>query len=65
MRGKLRDKRADSKRDPFKREVIERRRLNKRDNRSLSWLNQQPEDEEDNSVIEEENDAPVAETTKK
>jgi hypothetical protein len=48
MRGKLRDKRADLKRDPFKREAVDRRRpLNKRENRSLAWLNQQLEEEDD------------------
>ena len=35
MRGKLRDKRAVTKRDFFKREVIERRRPSKRDSRSI------------------------------
>ena len=40
MRGKLRDKRVE-KRDNFKRELMERRRINKRDNRNLTWLNQQ------------------------
>lgn len=53
MRGKLRDKRSDAKRDIFKRDVIERRRVtNRRDNRSLIWLNQS--DEDDNQSLEEE-----------
>jgi hypothetical protein len=37
MRGKLRDKRSDAKRDIFKRDVIERRRTNKRGNRPTVW----------------------------
>jgi hypothetical protein len=40
MRGKLRDKRATGKRDIFKREVIERRRTTKRDNRPLVQIDQ-------------------------
>lgn len=59
MRGKLRDKRADVKRGPFKREVIGRRRVHKRDNRSLVWLNQQLEEEEDGNLLEEEAEVPV------
>ena len=47
MRGKLRDKRLVLKRDYIKRESLERRRTNKRDNRSLNvQLNQQFEEEE-------------------
>ena len=45
MRGKLRDKRTEAGRDVFKREVFERRRMNKRDNRSLTWQLQELEDE--------------------
>lgn len=45
MRGKLRDKRTEASRDVFKREVFERRRMNKRDNRSLTWQLQELEDE--------------------
>lgn len=55
MRGKLRDKRTDLKRDRFKRELIERRRTNKRENRiSMVWLNQQREQEEEYQLLEEE-----------
>ncbi len=55
MRGKLRDKRTDLKRDRFKRELIERRRTNKRENRiSMVWLNQQLEQEEEYQLLEEE-----------
>ena len=45
MRGKLRDKRTEARRDIFKREVFERRRINKRDNRSLTWQIQELEDD--------------------
>jgi hypothetical protein len=45
MRGKLRDKRTEARRDIFKREVFERRRLNKRDNRPLTWQLRELEDE--------------------
>ena len=55
MRGKLRDKHTDLKRDRFKRELIERRRTNKRENRiSMVWLNQQLEQEEEYQLLEEE-----------
>ena len=54
MRGKLRDKRVDLKRDPFKRQIADRRRpLNKRENRSLAWLNQQLEEEDDYPIEDE------------
>lgn len=45
MRGKLRDKRADARQDRFKRDVIERRRPARRDNRSLALLNRQLADD--------------------
>ena len=41
MRGKLRDKRADARQDRFKRDVIERRRPARRDNRAVALLNRQ------------------------
>ena len=54
MRGKLRDKRVDLRRDSFKREgAAGRRPLSRRENRSLFWLNQQLE-EEDDSLTEGE-----------
>ena len=56
MRGKLRDKRAATKRDSFKRDIIERRRPSKRDNRSLLLLNQQEDDLD--LEIEDDNEAP-------
>jgi hypothetical protein len=45
VRGKLRDKRADARQDRFKRDVIERRRPARRDNRALALLNRQLADD--------------------
>ena len=45
MRGKLRDKRTDARRDRMKRDLLERRRPVKRDNRMVAILGQQFEDE--------------------
>lgn len=47
MRGKLRDKRADMQPSYVKRDQIDRRRLNKRNNRTLAYLNQQLGDDEE------------------
>ena len=58
MRGKLRDKRADTKRDSFKREIIERKRTNKRN--VATWLDQQQLDEEENRLgIEDDGEMEV------
>jgi hypothetical protein len=54
MRGKLRDKRTVTKRDGFKRDVLERRRTAKRDNRPVTWLDSEPDEEEDELLEEEE-----------
>jgi hypothetical protein len=55
MRGKLRDKRLVLKRDYIKRESIERRRTNKRDNRTLNvQLHQQYEEEDEFFLGEDE-----------
>ena len=54
MRGKLRDKRTETKRDSFKRNVLERRRPVKRDNRNVTWLNQELDEEGDELLEEEE-----------
>ncbi|HEV2582079.1 MAG TPA: hypothetical protein VGT44_14580 [Ktedonobacteraceae bacterium] len=51
MRGKLRDKRADARRDRMRRELVERRRSPKRENRTAAFLNRQLADE---YVLEEE-----------
>jgi hypothetical protein len=43
MRGKLRDKRTETKRDKLKRELMERRRAIKRESRTavaIAWQNQ-------------------------
>jgi hypothetical protein len=45
MRGKLRDKRATNRRDILKREMLERRRTNKRDNRLPTQLEQFDDDD--------------------
>ena len=45
MRGKLRDKRTDARQDRFKRDIIERRRPPRRQNRTLALLNRQLEEE--------------------
>jgi hypothetical protein len=45
VRGKLRDKRADARQGSFKRDVNERRRPARRDNRALALLNRQLADE--------------------
>ena len=46
MRGKLRDKRTEMRRDNFKRELLERRRPTRRENRSMALLNLQLDQEE-------------------
>jgi hypothetical protein len=61
MRGKLRDKRATTKREFVKREVLERRRPTKRDTRS-SWLIEQSlEDDELDFELDEEEEEDVKE----
>ena len=66
MRGKLRDKRTETRRDIFKREVFERRRTNKRDNRSMLWLSQEDDDLLDVDEGEEaQTDLPKKQTPKK
>ena len=46
MRGKLRDKRVEMRRDNSKRELLERRRPNRRENRSMALLNLQLDQED-------------------
>lgn len=54
MRGKLRDKRATSKRDKIKHELVERRRPSKREaNRLLLRLSQQLDDDNELALDEE------------
>ncbi len=62
MRGKLRDKRTEARRDIFKREVFERKRMNKRENRPLTWQLQELED--DNLPDGDENQAAQVEVPK-
>jgi len=59
MRGKLRDKRAETKRDNVKRDVMERRRATKRDNRTATWLYQQLDSDDDLLLDEAEVVQPV------
>lgn len=56
MRGKLRDKRAATQRDVFKRETMDRRRPAKRDNRTINRLNLQVDDEDFALVLDEDED---------
>jgi hypothetical protein len=63
MRGKLRDKRTELKRDSMKREFIERRRTNKRENRNLVWQNLQV-DQEEEYLLDEDEEALFENTTK-
>lgn len=56
MRGKLRDKRAATQRDVFKRETMDRRRPVKRDNRTINRLNLQVDDEDFALVLDEDED---------
>jgi hypothetical protein len=53
MRGKLRDKRTVMRRENFKRELLERRRPNRRESRSMTLLNLQL-DQEDYLIAEED-----------
>ncbi len=59
MRGKLRDKRTQTRRDTFKRDIVERRRTPKRENRTLVWLNQQLEEDNYEELLVEEEGATV------
>lgn len=58
MRGKLRDKRPEAKRDGFKRELLERRRPARRDNRNITWQHQEL-DEVEEDLLEEKETAEV------
>ena len=60
MRGKLRDKRTEMKRENFKRESLERRRPNRRENRSMALLNLQLDQED---YLLDEDDEVLAEKT--
>jgi hypothetical protein len=59
MRGKLRDKYATNKRDTFKREVVERRRTTKRDNRPLVQLEQFDDENYELALDEVEEEKPT------
>jgi len=64
LRGKLRDKRSELKRDYLKRESLERRRTNKRDNRSLNVQLHQQFAEEDDFLWNEDEDVLLENTQK-
>ena len=64
MRGKLRDKRSEMKRDNLKRESLERRRANKLDNRSLIAKLYQQYEEEDDILLDDEEEVLVENTQK-
>jgi len=64
MRGKLRDKCSELKRDYLKRESLERRRTNKRDNRSLNVQLHQQFEEEDDFLWNEDEDVLLENTQK-
>ncbi len=54
MRGKLRDKRTETRRDKLKRDLMERRRSIKRESRTavaLSWQNQLLHDDDDDAAF--------------
>jgi hypothetical protein len=53
VRGKLRDKRADSKRDSFKRDLQMRRRPARRSTRNPAWLNEPYEGENNLEALQE------------
>jgi len=54
MRGKLRDKRSETKRDNLKRESLERRRTNKGDNRSIVVKLYEQYEQEDDVLLDDE-----------
>jgi hypothetical protein len=57
MRGKLRDKRIDARRDKLSREQIERRRSIKRENRTaviLAWQNELLDEEVYDNLLEDD-----------
>ncbi len=58
MRGKLRDKRTETKRDKLKRELMERRRATRRESRTavaIAWQNQLLDD----YLLEDDEEPPV------
>ncbi len=56
MRGKLRDKRTEAKRDKLRRELMERRRATKRESRTavaMAWQSELLNDENDDYLLED------------
>ncbi len=65
MRGKLRDKRTETRRDKLKRDLMERRRSIKRESRTavaLSWQNQLLHDDDDDYLLEDGEELPVGDS---
>jgi hypothetical protein len=62
MRGKLRDKRTVMRRENFKRELLERRRPNRHESRSMTLLNLQLD--QDDYLLAEEDEALVKKAVK-
>ncbi len=57
MRGKLRDKRTETRHDKLKRDLMERRRATKRESRTavaIAWQNQLLQDEDYDYLLEDE-----------
>ena len=57
MRGKLRDKRTEAKRDKLRRELMERRRAIKRESRTavaMAWQSELLNDENDDYLLEDD-----------
>ncbi len=64
MRGKLRDKRMETRRDKLKRELMERRRATKRESRTavaIAWQNQLLDDDD---YLLEDDEEPLVEEIK-
>ena len=62
MRGKLRDKRTEPRRDKLKRDLMERRRSLKRESRTavaLSWQSQLSHDDDYDYLLEDGEELPV------
>ncbi|HLX57067.1 MAG TPA: hypothetical protein VKR83_08605 [Ktedonobacteraceae bacterium] len=62
MRGKLRDKRIETRRDKLKRDLMERRQTSKRESRTavaIAWQNQLMQDEDFDYLLEDIEEIPL------
>ena len=62
MRGKLRDKRTETRRDKLKHELMERRRTTKRESRTAvatAWQNQLMYDEDYDDLLVDDEEQPI------